>query len=396
MTRDFTKIAEDSKKERERLSSQTYPQPVTYSRELFSDLDDYFSAHLKAMEKEAENLDEANLSEDDKYESQRSYFKQLHRIRRYREQIHSENIPIELYHFVDSVIGELNPDNKFYVISTNNRVKNNRFDSLLHTTFESLDKYNKKVLNLNPILLQLPRNEMDSPFTYCLIPHEIFHNMKITEELKEDFNYVNKEISDSEKEELVVDALTLNYMGPSYAISLIDLYDRIKEEDVESYPPIETRRGYLLEYLNYLQSNFETSKIHEDIIDTVKSEIAQKRGDETPNYIISDFELFNKDVVSKMNKQGIPVFSQRLNELREGFQMNSIESGRLRKKIDILIDHHDSFGRSDGALPVSMAIQPVILFNVLLLAEDRHEDNLVTCVLSSLRKWYARREYEMN
>lgn len=402
MTRDFTKIAEDSMSEKQRLLAKKYRQPVSYARDLFEDLDNYLIGHLQSMEEEAQNLDGANLSEDDKYESQKSYFKQLHRIRRYREQIHSENIPIEIYYFVDSVIRELDPEDDFYIISSNTRVKNNRFDTLLHTTAENLEKYNKEVLDMNPILIQLPRNEMDNPFTYCLIPHEIFHNMSVTEELKNDFDYTTSSISDSEKEELVVDALSLNYMGPSYAISLIDLYDRIKEEDVESYPPIETRRGYLIHYLKYLKLDSDLPQVYNDVIHIVKQEIAEKRGDETPDYIIPDedseskFRQFNDDVVSKMNENDIPVFVQRCNQIREEFQVNSIESGKLRRKIDILMNQSETLSNSKETKPVSIAIHPVILFNILLLIEDWRENDLVTPALSSFRKWYAKTNYRIS
>lgn len=397
MPRDFRKLANDSLEERNKIIHSENSQPVRYGRKLLDNLDDYFTSQLFLMSEEAEEAEKDFQSQQSGSEYQRDFFTQLHHIRRYRERVHSDDIPIELYHLIEQVIDDLDPSQSFYVLSTGLRVKQNRLDSLLYFTAENLKRYEDRDeytdLKQNPIMIQLPRNELESPFTYCLIPHEIFHNMSIKEELVENFNYVNRDISESEKEELCVDSLTLNYMGPAYALSLIKLYEKVEEESISDYPPIETRISYFLEHLQYMKDYVDYFP-YKDVIDTVISIIAERRGERTSDYVISDVREFDSHVVSKMKDNDIPVFNNQYHQLRNSLQVSELEPGRLKKIINPLLDISED---TNEIQPVAIPVHPVLLFNLIVLLSDLQADKkLQTGVLSSLRKWHVRKHYESN
>lgn len=398
MTRDFEKLVQDTENERERLESETYNQPVVYARELFEKLDQYFISELTLQRWYAEDVQGDRREE----EAQEAIFTQLQKLRRHREKIHSNHIPIELYHFLQEIVETLQPTNSLYVFATGLRVKRTRLDSLFYFTGENLDKFSDdpgqvshediEGINQDPVMITLPRNELQNPFTYCLIPHEVFHGMEIAEQMKRKFNYTPEPISDSKKKELAIDALTLNYIGPAYALALIELYDRIKDVSIETHPDVEARRQYLLQYIQHVKDNLQTNSIYHKSCETIESKISRERSDKK-SYEITNFESFNSEAVSILADKNIPTFLERQNELKDSLQISGIEYGRLNHDIQTLLGNN----KDENSQPVAIPVHPILLLNLLVPLSDVSESvDLQTCTLSSFRKWYARKRYAPN
>jgi hypothetical protein len=250
-------------------------------------------------------------------------------------------------------------------------------------------------------VIQFPRSEFRRPINYSLLVHECFH---IKERLLSDVQDKLDEVEDIPKnvqEEICVDLVSLNYVGPAYGYSMMRIPDKIGRHESLLHPNHQTRVQYIQQFLEYIEKK--------EVNDS--SEVVQRTLGDEPDYhsVFSKSQsVVNQEAEERLNNEqehiSIDNFEEVQQYIEEIFKQHSIptyvsERGNLKQYLGMpagspqkLSENLDNFLLANSGNEIALPIKPILLFNLLLSVENLEQKRLESVVLSSFKKWYVTRK----
>jgi len=229
--------------------------------------------------------------------------------------------------------------------------------------------------------------------------------------LKEELNELESEVPNEEAEEVIVDLLSLNYMGPIYGQVIAKIPDKIGRHESTEHPIVETRIGYIIDYIRNIddiEANGDLNQIESDQIEgdnrqqtldtatnhhPIYNEIQQGVEEELSNvreageedYTIDNFAKLNGAIVERMDEEGIPTYKQEREKTKHYLGMPRAKVTTVKTKLEKFL--LDSPPGREIALPMKQ-----ISFYLLLAVEDIEKKSLQEVTLESFKKWYVTRK----
>jgi hypothetical protein len=192
-------------------------------------------------------------------------YNDLQKVRMHRESIHSTDVPKELYFFLEDIKSDLDIELDIGLAAGSNILiykLSNRY-KIVQTIFLVYVQEDESELPSSRII-EFPRIELRRPLSYPILVHECFHTKtELVQEVEREVLKHNLDISADEIEEVCVDLLSLNYMGPVYGQMLMQIPDKIGKHEPSEHLSPATRLKYILQYIDTITE--ESSSIDNDV-----------------------------------------------------------------------------------------------------------------------------------
>ncbi len=279
------------------------------------------------------------------------------------------------------------------------------FDILATLQKEEMDEARRSLSSIGLRVVEIPRSEIANPFAWALLIHEYCHQLRhIEDDLAKMQGVFGEGVPRSKREELLIDLISVNYLGPVYAIMIARLPDKIgKHGDLEHPSPI-SRIRYLTAVIDWYIDQVE--KMSEDpesstellsvILDRVKEMLEEAVGE--PEEMSADDERLSEHVISNIDdiqktllkevfdRRGIPVWHRETQKVVEKSSLRGISSQELPEKLRELVTKGD-------VLPT---LKPSILLNVaLLIGQDEGSPlEMKAAMLFATKKWAVVRSFD--
>lgn len=400
MSTEFEALRADVKITMEEIENEENRPRLTFLREFYDSLDSFLMDALESLD----NLcGKDSIRPQGKEETVKDgAYQELQRVRRIRSAIHSDSIPIELYYLLEDIKNDLRidqqigldpgskPGRKFLI-----EYPKNRFDILRKIVYSNIwgdDAENLQIINM-------PRTEIQRPLSYSLIAHECFHNKDVLiEQVKDKFHSMDADINEEYMNEMAIDLLSLNYMGPVYAERLIRIPKKIGEHRSNPYPDLDTRLGYSLQYIKWLLEQRDSSppdlpmqkKIIEDEKKPLFLQLEGEIHSELQNSVSGssafqpeEFAALQDHIHRLFLSNDIPTYEEERAEIRKYLGMSNADVHTLSEKMERFL--LDSPENREVALP----IKPTLLLNLLILVNGYTDKDIRETVLLSFKKWYV-------
>ncbi len=223
----------------------------------------------------------------------------------------------------------------------------------------------------------------DSPLTWPLFLHEVFHHTYETDKLEEvlQVHKVQNEIGAADGDwvkETVIDLLACALFGPSYSVSLSEYHEGFPGGGTISHPSHSARLYGLLQFLGdiYKRKN-ETSSIVGDII-------------EESFKIVESHWVGHRREKEELQKQVKVVYERAYPLIQEYFRrmklttfIASVADGKDAQEF-ALTTKYITYG-------IPRATDPRILFNSLVIQKESVSPHYVA---ECLKKWYLQEKWQ--
>lgn len=397
MSQDFDSLREDVIEANEKIREEDINTDFVFLEDFYVGLNQFLLKVLESLEELCE--DDArpkNRSEDIKDGA----FKELQRVRRIKSALESDDINKKLYFLLEDIKLDLNislniglePEHKFLI----GKLKN-RFRILRKIVFWNIWSGDETELRV----ISLPRTELRRPLSYSLIVHECFHTREeLVESVSEKIDELNTNFDDDELDEVAIDILSLNYMGPVYGKRMVEIPDKIGKHEPSKHPDSETRLGYTLQYIDWLDKE---SGSHETIVqqrlgadddyhqfftrlqEHVRSELNSRQNDIKKPFDSDDFRELQEYIVGLFDGENIPTYAT------ERYNMSGYLGMPEATPSTVLNKLNKYFLKSDSQSAIALPVKPILMLNLLLLVEDYEKKDFEGVILSSFKKWFVTR-----
>lgn len=362
--------------------------PIVFHQEDLDTVDNLFSQILQSLRKMCSDSSMRPM-ESDLEEVRKDIFDQIQEITYNFEGVHSDDIPLDLYYLLKDFTEDLQL-NQPIVINAGN----------------STDIFIEKLLNRYSVaggvvpnlytdiedsqlrLIEFQRSELSDPENYPLLIHELFHVTDIWEEAVDELERIPTDIPENESEEVAVDLLSINYLGPVYGITASRMPNKIGDHQDWEHPSKDTRIKYLLDYIDYLNSETggDSNIIDRRIRQEAREELSNDLDRGNIDYEISEFERVQQSLEETFERRDIPSYIKERPDLESYLGMPDAGDDQLQEMVNRL------FLESEKNKEVALPVKPLLLLNLLCLIEESETSSLKQVYLSSFRKWYVRRK----
>lgn len=332
-------------------------------------------------------------------------FADLQRVRQFRENLHSDVLPNDLYYFLLDICDDFNindsilfrPRREIAVRDVaeyfDEKFEVERHDSDFYSTWkENINKANCYVIGF-------PISEMRNPMNFCLIAHECLHTAKSpNSENTELWKYFQNEyasdditcIDQDHREETILDLISLNYLGPIYALRVTQLPERLGYRTSHRHMSLDARIDYSIKYLEYIEGESEWWSSRHPLFEEIRQNVLEKlknrryeHEDEQDKELLSEFDTLQDSIESYLNDENIPTYLRQVQKLKEYLGMRSAGDTKVHDKINRFV--LDEERNKNIALPV----KPILLLNLLVLYDWQQVTELRDPTLLSFKKWYV-------
>lgn len=398
MSQDFEALRTDVDEEIETFDEEEIHSPFNFLDGFYTRLDEFLIDVLISLK---------GICSDDKFrpadkveDAKTLIYEELQRVRECREALHSTDIPTELYFLLEDIKNDfeieldigLEAEYKILISSLNNR-----FRMLQQIAFWNVGE------NTDAQVISFPRSELRRPLSYSLLVHECLHTKQdLIDKVGDKLQSLDENIDQNKLEEVCVDLLALNYMGPVYGLMIARIPNKIGEHESSEHPTRQTRMKYVQQYLEYIEKSDTTSPedgiptqqtlspkenfpFYKKLEENAKEEIEKRRNQGSEGFELQNFDEIQEHIQIIFEEEGIPSYETEKKEIRQYLGMPEASIQTVSKKLDkFLLDNPN--GRE-----IALPIKPILLFNLLLAVTDYGQKPMQEVVLSSFKKWYVTR-----
>lgn len=400
MSEKFEALRSDVDTAKNDIIEDNHRPRLSFLEEYYGILDKFLITVLDSLE---ELCGEDSVRPVEKEDSiKNGAYQELQRVRRIRSAIHSQGTPIELYYLLEDIKKDLSidspigldpgsePERKFMIDSLKNRFKVLQKIAFWNVWDED---------DIDPKIINIPRSELRRPLSYSLIAHECFH---IKDDLIEDivtkFADADTAIQEEFREEVAIDLLSLNYMGPVYAERLVQIPNKIGEHKSDTYPDFDKRLGYCIRYIDWLHEEKgktisdlpaqrkltdDEQTIYNKLEENVYNKLADNRTDDPHVFTRSEFRNIQEYIRELFSEHQIPTYDEERDNLREYLGMPKADVNTLNRKLD------DFLLKSAPNSEIALPIKPNLFLNLLLLVNGYNNKDINRVTLLSFKKWYV-------
>lgn len=400
MASEFEALQADVVAATEEIRNDTANAPFRFLKDFYAGLDTFLLQVLDSLEElcEEDEYRPSDKSEDIKDGT----FKELQRVRQIRTRLHSPDVQENLYFLLEDIKTDLKiqldiglePGQKFLIGDLLNR-----FGILRRIVFWRI--WSEEETNLK--IIRLPRTELHRPLSYSLMIHECFHvKDDLISSVENKIGDLDVDIDENRKEEVCVDLLSLNYMGPVYGRRVAEIPDKIGQHEATVHPKPETRLQYTLQYIEWLMDrqsggvSDRGSSIQQELGDTqdyhpvfislqndMKSKLTEREVASVKLFSKNEFNELQECITGLLDEEGIPTYAGERYQLREYLGMPKAEPSLVTDKLEKFL--FDAEKNQETALPV----KPILLLNLILQVDDYEAKDLETVILLSFKKWFV-------
>lgn len=374
--------------------------PIVQIQKHLADIDDVLVTVLDAPK---------NLSKQTIFQTNnrlRSHvFVDIQHVRQFRENLRSDVVPSNLYYFLLDICDDFDIDAPIVFRPRREIVIRkiaDYFDEKFEVERHDSDFYRQWIRGLKSkecYVIGFPISEMRNPLNFSLIVHECLHtasstdhrNEMLWEHLSEEYvPLLAEEFDEGTLEEVALDVISHNYLGPVYAHRLSQLPQRLGYVSSSSHAGLPARLWYGIKYLEYIEGNSEWwekrhprfEEIRQQVLDELKGQYANLPSSQKKAYI-SDFQSVQEGVNDFFEDENIPSYMDEVVNLSDYLGMPSATDRKVSEKLDKFLLSEDR--NKNLALP----LKPSILLNLLILYNWKEVDDLRKPTLLSFKKWFV-------
>lgn len=332
----------------------------------------------------------------------------MHGITEVCEAVHSEKIPAELFFFLKDIANDLKMDRPL-AMRLGSSFRARRVDRHFFELGTMGMLKTKKYLRIGEDLreedariIEYPGSEIEDPLGFALIVHECFHLQNVARTLVEELSRTMTGIPEDKREEIIVDILSVNYIGPVFAQMISKMPEKIGKHEGYEHPSLRIRLSYLKDYLTHIEKKaqsppIELSKGTNGLFNAINSHVREEI--ENNRVMKSDLPSEDREILKNV-RELFPELQRRIeqffneNEVPSYItQMSGMETylGFEKGRVDNLVPRiQEWFDRN-----ISLAIKPCLMLNLALLFDgSRSVGSLLDLSLISFKKWLVRGQYE--
>ncbi len=349
----------------------------------------------KQLEKAGVNIDTETLIRKNYSKQVVTYYRMAER---FNESFNNQKVPLlpyEIYHWISSILKDANVSVPIVVEASNQFVNQSFKETIIEPLQPSLELGENvlvpgslKTISTNDIfegykindgyIISYIRGEFKNILLWPILVHEVFHIVDREKKLVESFLAQNKglpALSDDHQQnlkwitEIFMDVFSAKYFGPMYLLSLQTYFDRLPYVgQTLDHPEMVLRLRAIQLYVN------EQDIAYTDIFDKCKAACIKMTSDKIEASIKaeSDFKqkeekikILYKAITDFYDKLGFPSFRLALKH----YQLQANTKETEMNFTDPFFDFEDitRFILEDS---VSLAINPVILINIVMAQSD--------------------------
>jgi len=330
-------------------------------------------------------------------------FPDVQLVRQFKEDLKSDAVPSDLYYFLLDICDDF-AINKPVVLRPYKEVIVQNIGSYLGSNFEierhDPDYYQdwiEKVEQDPCFAIGFPISEMRNPTNYTVIAHECLHAASSPADKDiELWKYIHKnytqslssDLDEEEVEEVVLDIISLNYLGPVYALRILRLPERIGYGSSDEHMELSARLWYSIEYLKQINHdnsvNPEFERLENKVLEALETSYSSmgEIQEEPP----IQFEKVQEGITQFFEDEDISVYIDELSRIPNYLGMTSAETDEISNSLNsLLLDE----GKDKK---VAVPLKPSILLNLLVLYDSSEVEALRRTVLQSFKKWYVTKQ----
>lgn len=372
----------------ERVEGNENDFSIVFLQTRLDTTDEVYSGILNAL---SDLCTEPDLrpTESDTEEVRYDIFDQIQEIQRSIEGVRSEDVPFDLYYLLEDFTLDLGIDVPIVVSAGNSS------DIYIQRLLEKFRIATGIVPNLygevgesQHHILEFQRSELIEPESYPLLIHELFHVSDIWQELSDTLERKTPEIPENEREEVSVDLLSVNYLGPAYAVTTARMPDKVGDHRDWVHPSKDTRIKYLLCYLEYLESRPDSPSniLDKKTINSATEELEKRLNEAEVDYTLEEYNEVQKVAEEILEENGTPSYLQQRSNMRGYLGMPDADNEQLLRMVNRL------FLNTEENQEVALPVKPLLLLNLIPLMEDTETSELAEVFFTSFRKWFVRRK----
>lgn len=334
-------------------------------------------------------------------------FVDIQHVRQFREYLRSDIIPTNLYYFLLDIMDDFDIDQPI-VFWPKREIEIQELGDYFDERFEIEryepdfhQKWRRDLNNYRCHIIGFPLSEMRNPMNFSLIVHECIHatghprerEPSLGQKLYEEYATSLKEAFDDDIiEEVSLDILSLNYLGPIYALRVATLPQRLGYQDSDYHATLGTRIWYGIQYLEYIKQDDEWwesnhnifEEIRRESLDELKGRLSSLSTDEQGR--LDKFQQIQSGVERLFQDYDIPMCTEEISNLKKYLGMPEAGHYRISNKLDrYMLD-------PDRNKKIALPIKPNVLLNLLIDYDWTEVPELREPVLLSFKKWYVTRK----
>lgn len=181
---------------------------------------------------------------------------------------------------------------------------------------QEVQKVQRKLDHSKLRWIQIPGEDTGDPLSWALLSHETLHHSELPRKLRQllPAEFIAR-IPENKLDEVLVDLLALNYLGPAYAGILLTQPTKIGDHIGQEHPSLETRRAYCREILAWTEDKLSGSGSEEvaadicrEFIRALPSSLLQARTKPADavigEAIADDIQAIQESVAELLQKNG--------------------------------------------------------------------------------------------
>jgi len=337
------------------------------------------------------------------------------------------SMPYELYHWLFDLFDRLGLDVTI-VLQDSNQYTNDSFEKAIVEPLMPLLKVAKEPLlpgsllqvetkdfvNAYPIklgyVISFIKGEACNPLLWPLLIHEVFHITDKEKALMTSHNsptkgeipilHENKTVNSRWISEIFADIMAIHYVGPMYAFSLMDYFERVPYVQTIQYPEMCVRLYSVYCYLESVRSTY-TDIVHR-CLDSFKAKIGEKVLEYEESGELSEEKKEKLEDIYQKISGWFPLlrvnsFKQTLREYVLTAKSVGFENRTNSKFAPFphLVFSYDEIDNLIFRDRISLAIHPNILLNVILSNLGKYNRHIHYDVLvDSIKKWKIKQAWE--
>lgn len=326
-------------------------------------------------------------------------------VRQFRENLRSNTVPNNLYYYLLDICDDFDIDAPIVFRPRREiviRKVADYFDEKFEIERHDSDFYNRWIRDLKSnecYVIGFPISEMRNPMNFSLIAHECLHaasstnhgNQLLWEHFCEEYApSLIEEFDEDTLEEVALDILCHNYLGPIYGLRISQLPERLGYRSSSSHLGLAARLWYGMKYLEYIEGDPEWwdrrhpkfEEIRQRALDELKGRYTNLPDSQKKRYI-SKLDSVQEGVNNFFDDENIPSYKNEVVNLSDYLGMPSASKTTVSDKLDrFLLDE-------DRSKNLALPLKPSILLNLLILYDWSKVTDLREPILLSFKKWYV-------